>query len=407
MKTVVITGIGCISALGNDVSSTWRNICSGHCAISRVRVEAQNQPSLVFEGLAAAVNEQRFDALVERFGRQAIRNVERISNLAAVATLEALTDASLSPGCAELQNASIVYGCASGGNSTIEAGYQRLFDIKARNVHPLTIPRYMSSGSASHISMLFGITGLSFAVSSACSSSAHAIGEGMHLIRSGRAEVVVVGGSDASVTYGALIGWRALQAASEDACRPFSLGRSGTAIGEGAATLILEEAESARRRGAKIYAELIGYGASSDAAHLTKPNIASAARAIRQAHSDAGLPVEEPLLISAHGTGTLINDNAEAAAMKTVYGDTLKNCTVIATKSAHGHLLGAAGAMEFILAVLAINEGVAPPVLNYMAKDPECDLPLALEARQIDHRSAISTSFAFGGLNCALIARCL
>lgn len=405
MNDVVITGMGCVSALGSDVRSTWRNICSGLCAISRVRVEAQNQPALAFEGLAAVVEEQRFDGLVERFGRQAIRNVERVSNLAAVATLEALTDASLSPGCPELRNASIVYGCASGGNSTIESGYQRLFDAKASSVHPLTIPRYMSSGSTSHISMLFGITGLSFAVSSACSSSAHAIGEGMHLIRSGRAEVVVVGGSDASVTYGALIGWRALQAASDDACRPFSLGRSGTAIGEGAATLVLEDARSARRRGAKIYAELLGYGASADAAHLTKPNVASAARAIRQAHDDAGVPLAEPLLISAHGTGTLINDNAEAAALKAIYGDALADCTVIATKSAHGHLLGAAGAMEFILAVLSINHGVAPPVLNYLAKDPDCDLPLALQLRPIGHRSAISTSFAFGGLNCALIAR--
>jgi nodulation protein E len=192
---------------------------------------------------------------------------------------------------------------------------------------------------------------------------------------------------------------------SDDGCRPFSLGRSGTVIGEGAATLVLEEEDSAHRRGVRIYAELAGYGASSDASHLTKPDTASAVRAIMAAHSDADLPLTVPLLISSHGTGTTINDSSEAAALNSVYGKHIHACKVIATKSGHGHMLGASGAMELVLAVLALRHKVAPPVLGFLAKDPECDLPLALSAVSIDQQVAISTSFAFGGLNCALIAK--
>jgi nodulation protein E len=397
--------MGCISSLGVNTSAAWKSARSGACGISRVPVEAQNQPELVFKGLSAGISSCDFRNLEERFGRKTINGVDRVSNLAALATLEALDDASLSPGTPEVEAASVLYGTASGGNASIEAGYQRLFDARAVSVHPLSIPRYMSSGSTSHISMLFGIRGPCFGISSACASSAHAIGEGMHLIRSGRARIVIAGGSDASLTYGSLHGWRALHAMSDDGCRPFSLGRSGTVIGEGAATLVLEEEDSAQRRGVRIYAELAGYGASSDASHLTKPDTASAVRAIMAAHSDADLPLTSPLLISSHGTGTTINDSSEAAALNSVYGKHIHACTVIATKSGHGHMLGASGAMELVLAVLALRHKVAPPVLGFLAKDPQCDLPLALSAVSIDQQVAISTSFAFGGLNCALIAK--
>jgi nodulation protein E len=397
--------MGCVSGLGGNVREAWQNARAGVCGISRNAIEAENQPQLVFGGPVAAVAARKFETLVERFGHRAVNSVDRFSNLAALATLEALSDASLLERKPEIEAAAIVYGSASGGNSSIEAGYQRLFDARASSVHPLTIPRYMSSAPTSHLSMLFGVKGLCFSVASACSSSAHAIGEGMHLIRSGRAQIVIVGGSDASLTYGSLHAWRALGAVSTDACRPFSLGRNGTIIGEGAATLVLEEAESAARRGATIYAEVAGYGASSDAAHITKPDVQGAVRAIRAAHSDAQLPTTLPLLISAHGTGTTLNDSCEAAALNAVYGEALQRCSVIATKSAHGHMLGASGAMEFILAVLALRQRISPPVLGFLGKDPECDLPLALTAAAIDYQAAISTSLAFGGLNCVLIAR--
>lgn len=405
MKRVVITGMGCISGMGENLAKTWESACNGMGSISRVSIAVSNEPELVVEGLAALVPETKFEALSEQFGFRAVNSVDRVANLAAVATLEALSDASLSPRCPELETASVLYGSASGGNNSMEAGYQRLFGARLSTLHPLTVPRYMVSGAASHLSMLFGIQGPAFAISSACSSSAHAIGEGMERIRAGRDRMAIVGGSDASVTYGSIIAWRALQAVSDDACRPFSAGRTGTALGEGAATLVLEELESAQRRGARIYGELIGYGATSDAGHITKPNTASAVRTIKLAYESAKLPMSEPALISAHGTGTLVNDSSEAAALHAAYDATLSSCRVIATKSSHGHMLGACGAIELILAVLALQHRVAPAVLGFLERDPKCDLPLVLSTEPIDYRTTLSTSFAFGGLNCALLAR--
>ena len=264
----------------------------------------------------------------------------------------------------------------------------------------------MGSASVSQLSMLFGIKGLAFATSSACASSAHAIGEAMHMIRAGRAQIVVAGGSDASISFGSWLGWKALQAMSPQTCRPFSAGRNGMILGEGAATLVLEDMDHATARGATIYAELAGAGASSDAFHLTQPDGEGAVKAMRQAHADAGVALGTPALISTHGTGTPVNDKMEAEAIGQVYGDALARHRVIATKSAHGHLLGGAGAIEFLVGLQALRAGLAPPVLNYLGPDPECDLPLALGAPQpIAAEVLVSNSFAFGGLNSVLIAR--
>jgi nodulation protein E len=216
---------------------------------------------------------------------------------------------------------------------------------------------------------------------------------------------VITGGSDASLTFGSLQGWRALQAMAPDTCRPFSLDRKGMVIGEGAATLILEEEEHARARGAPIYAEILGAGSTADAKHITQPDFENAAAAIRAAHRDAGIGEEEPVLYSAHGTGTRLNDRSESLALKQAYPSSLGRNRVIATKSAHGHMLGATGAMELLIAIQALIERTAPPILNFLGRDPECDLPLVLEPEPIDHRVAVSASFAFGGLNSVVIAR--
>jgi nodulation protein E len=227
----------------------------------------------------------------------------------------------------------------------------------------------------------------------------------MHLIRARRASVVVTGGSDASLTFGSLHGWKALQAMAPDACRPFSIDRKGMVLGEGAATLILEEEGHALGRGAHIHAELAGAGSTADAGHITQPDAQSAAAAILAAHKDADLKEDAPLLISTHGTGTRVNDRSEAAALRIAYPTSLSRHRVIATKSAHGHMLGATGAMELLIAIEAMNAHVAPPILGFLGPDPQCDLPLVLAAESIACEAIMSASFAFGGLNCVLIAR--
>jgi nodulation protein E len=280
-----------------------------------------------------------------------------------------------------------------------------VFDARLPNIHPMTIPRYMTSASVSHLSMLFGIRGHTLAVASACASSAHAIAEAMYFIRAGRGDVVVTGGSDASITFGSLYGWRALQAMATDTCRPFSANRKGMVIGEGGATLVLESEDHAKARGARIYAEVAGAASNADARHITQPDSENAAEAIKAAHRDANLAIDTPVLYSAHGTGTKLNDKAETAALKLAYPASLVKNRVIATKSAHGHMLGGTGAMEFLLAIQAMRENMAPPILNYLGPDPECDAPLVLEPERLDYDAVVSSSFAFGGLNSVLVAR--
>lgn len=404
LHKVVVTGMGCVSGLGADVASNWVAARDGRCAIRPVTVAVRGQAALSIDTVAAPAVENALAALEARHGGKVVNAADRFANFAAAATLEALADAGLT-GSPVLATAHLVYGNASGGNRAIEAGFQRLFDAKLAHVNPRTVAQIMPSAAASHLSMLFGIKGLSFAIASACASSAHAIGEAMHMIRAGRCAVAVVGGSDASLTFALLRSWHDLTAISANGCRPFSAGRAGTNLGEGGATLILEDEEHARARGARIHAEILGAGSTSDANHVTQPDQASAAAAIRAAHADARIDVEEPVLISAHGTGTLLNDRCEAAALHAVYGAHLRNSTVIATKSAHGHLQGASGALELILGIKALQARVAPPVLGYLGPDPDCALPLALEARPIAVSTLVSPSFAFGGLNSVIVAR--
>jgi nodulation protein E len=407
-RRVVVTGLGCVSALGQGVQTGWANLIAGESGVRRLSRTMPDASHLVMDGPAGYL--ERVDGTaVEAFaGRRLLSQVDRVAAQALVATHEALGDAGLLDEPAMRAGAFIVYGGASGGNGTVEDGFKRVFLLKQATVHPLSIPRAMSSASVSQISMAFGIKGTAFAVSSACSSSAHAISEAMHMIRAGRTKIVVTGGTDASITIGAWISWKALQAMSPTACRPFSAGRDGMVLGEGAATLVLEDYEHAVARGATIYAEVIGAGGSSDAFHLTQPDGIGAVSAMRAAYADAGFGPDVPALISAHGTATPLNDKTEAGAIREVAGEFLDRHAVIATKSAHGHLLGAGGALEFLIGVLALRERRAPAVLNYLGLDPECDLPLVLgEARSIDAEVLVSNAFAFGGLNSVLIAKLL
>ena len=366
---------------------------------------AADDPAHAYEGPAAFIEALDPAPLAVRFGPKPFAGLDPLSAYALAATAEALDEAGLAGHPALLHDTAVIYGSGAGGVTTLEEGYVRLLHGKRGAVHPTTIPRQMLSAPASELSMRFGIRGPVLALASACSSSAHAIGEGLHRIRAGRSKVVVAGGAEACITYGSWAGWLALKAMAPDTCRPFSVERRGMVLGEGAATLVLEDMEHARARGAPILGEVLGEGATSDAHHITAPSGEGAERAIRLAHADAGVPLDAPVLYSAHGTGTVLNDRTEAAALRAVYGDALDASLVIATKSAHGHLIGAGGALEFLLGLMALEHGLAPLVLNGLGPDPECPIPVAWTPTPNALDTLVSASFAFGGLNSVLVGR--
>ncbi len=402
---VVVTGLGCVSGLGQGVEATWGRLARGEGAIAPVSRSYGDHPALCFQGPAAAVGPMELSKLEARLGARALANLDPLSTFAATAAYEALEHAGLLDHASLATRTAILFGAGSGGNATFEEAFSRIYDRKLGSVHPLTIPKSMVSAPAAQLSMLFGVRGLTFSLSSACASSAHAIGEGMHMIRAGRCDVALVGGGEACLTLGSWLGWAALRAMTRATCRPFSLGRMGVVLGEGAAMLVLESEAHAEARGALVLAEMAGMGAASDAHHLTAPNADGAAAAIRAAHEDAGLALDAPALVSSHGTGTVLNDKSEAQAMRAVYGEAMAGKTVIATKSAHGHLIGGGGALEFLIGILALRYGLAPPVLNWIGPDPACDVPLALQPTPLACEALVSNSFAFGGLNAVLVAR--
>ncbi len=393
---VVITGMGCVSGLGVGMAETWRRTVAGDGAIAS---RAAGGPPV------AAVDAGGIEAALAGAALRQMGKLDPLSAFALIAGAEAVAQAGLEGHPVLHDQTAILIGCGSGGNATVDVGYERLYGRGLSRVHPQTVPGSMISAPASHLSMLFGAHGPAFVVASACASSAHALGEAMNMIRSGRVKVAIAGGAEACLNRGSMVAWESLGVLAPDTCRPFSRYRQGMVLGEGAALLVLENADHAAARGATALGELAGYGASADAAHITAPDRAGIELAIRAAHRDAGLSPDEPALIAAHGTGTPLNDVAEAAALRAVHGDALARSRVIATKSAHGHLIGAAGAMGFALGMTALREGLAPPVLNHLGTDPDCDLPLVLSPEPITARVLVANSFAFGGLNAVLIGR--
>jgi nodulation protein E len=304
------------------------------------------------------------------------------------------------------QNAAIVCGSAVGGQAAIEAGFEDLWVQGRGRVHPLTIPKTMANAGASHISMDLGLAGPVYTVSTACSSANHAIGQAFRLVRDGEADLAVTGGAEAFFTIGMLKAWEAMRVVAPDTCRPFSKDRRGMILGEGGAMMILEPLESARARGAKIYAEVCGMGMTSDAHHLTQPTIDGPARAMRGALREAGMTPDEIGYINAHGTGTAGNDPVETKAIREVFGAHANKLAVSSTKSMHGHALGAAGALEAIATIMALHHGILPPTANFTEADPECDLDyIPNKSRERRVKAALSNSFAFGGLNAVVAFR--
>jgi nodulation protein E len=403
---VAVVGLGCVSGLGQGVSTNWSKLKAGVGGVKPLERRHPDAEWLTMQGLAASIDSLDTSAAETYAGRKVTAQLDPVAAYAVVATHEALSDAGLIAEPAILADATILYGAASGGNLTQEEGFVRILLKGLSNTHPLTVPKMMSSAAVSQLSMIFGVRGIAFAISSACASSAHAIAEAAHMIRAGRTKVAIAGGAEASLTFGAWASWRALRVMAPDACRPFSIDRKGMVLGEGAASLVLEDIDHARARGARIYAEIIGLGDSSDAGHMTAPSAGGAAAALRRAYADAGIAPDTPVIVSAHGTGTSLSDKVESEILRAALGGDLGRHRVIATKSAHGHMLGAAGAIGFMAGLLALREGLAPPILGYLGPDPECDLPLVLgQAEAFEAEALVSNALAFGGLNSVLIAR--
>lgn len=403
MNRVVVTGLGCVSALGLGVKANWKALVEGQSGLRRIRVTGPGHPLVAEVPLGAVADEHCVEPrnLAEN---KSFKSLDRFCKLAVISVAEALADAGFAASGYDPQEVATIFGSSTGGLLSLEDSYCRVYHDHANRVHPMTIPRFMGSGPASAITQSFALTGPAWCASSACASSAHAIAEAAWYIRSGRAKAVITGGAEASLSFGHVLAWQCLGALAKDTCRPFSAGRTGMALAEGAAALLLEDYESARRRDARIYGEVLGCGYSSDAFHLTQPKSEGAVSAMTMALKESGLSSESRFLISTHGTGTALNDSSEAAAIRVLFGASLTDHMAIATKSAHGHMIGATGAMEILIGLLALKEGVAPPVCNFLGPDPACDLPLVTgEAREFRNAALLSNSFAFGGLNSVLV----
>ena len=402
---VFVTGAGVISPLGNSTEECWANLIAGKSGAG---------PITRFD---ASAYETRFACEVRNFipeevmDRKVAKRMDRFAQFAVAASHEALKNSGLDLETEDRDRIGVVIGSGIGGMETFESQHDILRERGPGRVSPFFIPMMISDMGSGQVSIQFGLRGPNFATVSACASGAHAIGESLRLLRAGDADVMVAGGSEATITPMSLAGFsssRALSTRNDDpqhASRPFDIDRDGFVIGEGAGVIILETEDHARRRGAPLLCELGGYGASADAYHLTAPSEDGngAARAMKRALMDAGIPPEDVEYITAHGTSTPAGDPAEVRAVKTVFGDHARRLMMSSTKSMTGHLLGAAGGLEAVITALTLARGVVPPTTNLERPDPQCDLDFVPnQARQRPVKAALSNSFGFGGHNVTL-----
>ena len=412
-KKVVVTGIGMLCACGNGREAAWEAVKSGKSGIGRI---TKFDPSRCTSQVAGEVKD--FDAYVEAnnlIDRKAARHMALFSRYAVAAAVEAWRDAGYTDESKpDMDRVGTLVGNGVGGIDVTGDAYKILFDRGPDRISPLAVPELISNEAAGNISIALGAKGPAQVVTTACASSADSLGFALDMIRAGRADVVVAGGTEAAILEFCVAGFMKMRALStkfndtpERACRPFNVDRDGFVMGEGAAMLILESEEHARARNAKIYCELAGYGATSDAYHITAPDPSAvgAVKAIRLALADADVSDLSTIdYINAHGTSTPLNDVMETTAFKEVFGEGARNIKISSTKSMTGHLLGGTGALEAAFCALAIRDSFVPPTINYENPDPACDLdytPNAGVAREV--RAALSTSLGFGGHNAALV----
>ena len=398
MRRVVVTGIGVLSSIGNTVTRFEESLRAGRSGIGPI---TQVDTSRLRFHNAAEI--QGFEP-AEHFSE--LTWLDRFAQLGIVAARDAIADSALRWNDELRARTGVITGSCLGGMGTEDDFYFNLYHENKSRLSPAAIPRIMSNAVASHVAMEQKFTGATFTTSTACSSANHAIGQAFWLIRQGTLDCALAGGSEAPIVPGHLKAWEGMRVVAPDTCRPFSKNRAGLILGEGAAMLVLETLEQATARGAKIYAELAGFGMSADAHHLTNPLPEGAARAVSDALYDAGLSREQINYVNAHGTGTPVNDSTETRALRQVFASHADNVAVSSTKSMHGHTLGAAGALEAAATVLALRGDFIPPTANFLERDPACDLDVVPnEARAAQIEAALSNSFAFGGLNAVLAFR--
>ncbi len=396
---VLITGLGAVSGLGLNAPSFWDALKAGRSAIKPFDLPIDNIK------ISRAVTVPDYDEN-KYFSSDELSILDRFSQLAVIAAKEAVDDAGLVCGEEMLAGAAAIIGSGCGGKHTDEATYDQLYKQKRSRAHPLTIPKGMPSAAASMVSLHLGIKGPAFVLTSACASGSHAIIQGMMMIQSGMVDVALVGATDAPFTYGLLKSWEALRVVSSDTCRPFCKDRSGLVLGEGAGMLVLESEQHAKNRGARIYAEIAGCGMTSDAGHITRPDVAGISNAIKNALDHAQVSTNEVDYINAHGTATTANDIAETEAINQVFGAHAKDLAVSSTKSMHGHALGASSALELVATALATHQNIVPPTANFTEADEKCNLDYVPNAaRKQKVNVAMSHSFAFGGLNAVVVLK--
>lgn len=401
-RAIAITGMGAISTFGEGAGVLWDALRAGRSGIRPLRHERAADLRV---RIAAQVPES-FDPGTH-FAERLLPMLDRTTQFALFAANEAVRQSGVDLRVPDLAARSgVVVGTGVGGETTHDEQSRRLYGEQASRVHPLTIIRVMANAPASVISMVHGLHGPAFAVSSACASANHALAQAAVLIRSGMADVILAGGAEACLSFGVLRAWEAMRVLADDACRPFSASRRGLVLGEGAGMFVLESMHHARARKARILGVLAGVGMSADAGDIVAPDPAGSAAAMRRALVDAGLSPGDVDYINAHGTGTPTNDPAETRAIHDVFGAHAPKLAVSSTKSMHGHALGASGALELVAVLGAMREGVVPPTLNLDVPDPACDLDyVPNEARRLRVAAALSNSFAFGGLNAVLAVR--
>jgi 3-oxoacyl-[acyl-carrier-protein] synthase II len=408
-RRVVVTGMGAVTPVGNDVATMWRSLVEGKSGAG---------PITKFD---ASTFEVRFACEVKGFDplqfmdRKEAKRADQFTQYAVAASRQAMDDAGFGGGTGyDPDNTGVIIGSGIGGLKIFEEQHDVYRQRGPGKISPFFIPMFISDIAAGIVSMQFGAKGPNYATVSACATSAHAIGDAYRTIQYGDADVMITGGTEATVTPMAVGGFANMKALSErndspeSASRPFDLTRDGFVMGEGGAVLILEDLEHARKRGARIYSEIIGYGATGDAYHLTAPapNGEGAQRAMKRALKDAQLSPADVQYINAHGTSTPANDLNETAAIKAVFGEHAAGINVSSTKSMTGHMLGAAGAVELVISTLAINNSLIPPTINYQTPDPECDLNYTPNtAVKRDLTAALSNSFGFGGHNTTLAVK--
>lgn len=406
-KRVVVTGMGMVTPVGNNVETSWENLLAGKSGIERITLF---DPTGFDTQIAAEVKNFK----PEDFGidRKEARRMDRYAHFALAATGEALQQSNFKITPENRNRVGVIIGSGIGGISTISEQFKVLHDKGPHRISPFFVPMMISNMASGHVAIMFGARGTNFSVVSACSTGAHAIGEAAEIIKRGEADVMIAGGSEAPIVPISVAGFNSMKALStrndapHKASRPFDADRDGFVMGEGSGVLILESLEHARERGATILAEVAGYGSTDDAHHIVQPEETGegASRAMSLAIERAGLTPKDLDYINAHGTSTQLNESAETAAIKRALGDFAYEVSLSSTKSMTGHLLGAAGSVEAVISIKAILSGIIPPTINYEKPDPACDLDITPNvAKKKTVNNAMSNSFGFGGHNVSLI----